>query len=204
MKYSDLQKANASVKTTNIKGKSYTEVNERVRVFRELFPNGAILTDLVSDDGTRCCIKATVLNEEGNPLASGMAYEEKDSSYINKTSYLENCETSAVGRALGFLGIGIDTAICSLDELQMAQAHQKNEPEEPKEPAPPQEYHPKNISPKRECWNAACELNGSRFKNEVEFRKFLVTKIPDEFRTLLDNDKDDMSWITVKNEMMKA
>jgi hypothetical protein len=49
-----------------------------------------------------------------------MAQEDKAASMINKTSYVENCETSAVGRALGFLGIGIETSIATADEVSMA------------------------------------------------------------------------------------
>ena len=47
----------------------------------------------------------------------GDAYEKEDSAFINKTSYIESCETSAVGRALGMCGIGIDTSVASADEV---------------------------------------------------------------------------------------
>ena len=53
-------------------------------------------------------------------IAQGMAQEDKSSSRINQTSFVENCETSAVGRALGFLGIGIETSIATADEVDMA------------------------------------------------------------------------------------
>jgi hypothetical protein len=59
-------------------------------------------------------------------LGVGHAYEKEDSSFINKTSYIENCETSAVGRALGMAGFGIDASICSAEELQNAVLNQDN------------------------------------------------------------------------------
>lgn len=57
-------------------------------------------------------------------LGTGTAYEKEGSTFINKTSYIENCETSAVGRALGMAGFGIDTSIASAEEVQNAIANQ--------------------------------------------------------------------------------
>ena len=65
-------------------------------------------------------ILATILDEKGRAIADGMAEEEKGSSFINKTSYVENCQTSAWGRALGNFGIGLDTAVASADEVKNA------------------------------------------------------------------------------------
>ena len=62
----------------------------------------------------------------GNVLATGHASEKDGSSFINKTSALENAETSAVGRALGILGIGIDTSIASAEEVGNAVQNQKS------------------------------------------------------------------------------
>ena len=83
--------------------------------------------DLTED---RCVIKATISNEKGRVIASGIAYESKGSSYINKTSFIENCETSAWGRALANIGIGLDVAIASADEVLNAKAQDK--PKKPK------------------------------------------------------------------------
>lgn len=128
MTYEELNTVNQSINTTDIKGKPYAEVNERVKGFRRLFPNGSISTQLISidesDNGKVCVFLATVADENGKTLATGTAYEKENSTYINKTSYIENCETSAVGRALGFLGIGIDTSIASSEEVQNAIANQ--------------------------------------------------------------------------------
>jgi hypothetical protein len=67
----------------------------------------------------------TITTPDGSIVAQGHAHEEKTASSINKTSYVENCETSAVGRALAMLGIGIDTSIASANEVEEAIAKQQ-------------------------------------------------------------------------------
>lgn len=114
------------MKTVNIKGKDYVEVNERVKYFVKNYVGWSIETELLSNEDGVCTFKATVKDENGTIKATGHAYEKEDSSFINKTSYIENCETSAVGRALGFLGIGIDTSIASSDEVSNAIKNQSS------------------------------------------------------------------------------
>ena len=128
MTFEELKAVNAKIKTTDIKGKAYAEVNSRILAFRKLFPNGTISTDIVNLENGVCVIKATVMNEEGFVLGTGYAYEKEGSTFINKTSYIENAETSAVGRALGMVGIGIDTSIASYEETANAIANQKPAP----------------------------------------------------------------------------
>ena len=65
-------------------------------------------------------MRAMVCGEDGKLLGTGTAQEKETSSFINKTSFIENCETSAVGRALGMCGFGIDTSIASAEEVQNA------------------------------------------------------------------------------------
>ena len=60
-------------------------------------------------------------------LGTGTAYEKENSTFINKTSYIENCETSAVGRALGMIGIGIDTSVASYEEVSNAIKQQEEQ-----------------------------------------------------------------------------
>lgn len=120
MNYEQLKKANEALKTIDFKGKGYAQVNERVKAFRMVCPNGSITTEIVSMEDGVVTMRATVLEEDGTVLATGYAQEKESSSYINKTSYIENCETSAVGRALGFAGIGIDGSMASADELANA------------------------------------------------------------------------------------
>lgn len=113
------------MKTIDIKGKPYIEVNERIKHFRENYKDWALESEIVSLDNGVCVIKATVRNPEGIIKATGYAYEKEDSTFINKTSYIENCETSAWGRALGNLGIGIDTSIASAEEVLNATLNQE-------------------------------------------------------------------------------
>ena len=128
--FEDLEKANKSIRTTDIKGKEYAEVNQRIKAFRMVYPTGAIKTEIVSLENGICVIRAIVgYNNEGRfdgdrtefvVLGEGTAYEKEGSTFINKTSYIENCETSAVGRALGMCGFGIDTSVASAEEVQTA------------------------------------------------------------------------------------
>jgi len=119
--------SNYKFKTTNIRGKQYVEVNERIKFFRQedQYKNWTIATDFPLLDAENCVCKCTIANEQGRVVAVGHAHEEKGSSNINKTSYVENCETSAVGRALAMLGIGIDTSIASANEVEDAIAKQQ-------------------------------------------------------------------------------
>lgn len=118
--WEDLVRANKTITTTDIKGKEYAEVNQRIKAFRMLCPGGCIKTELVSVENGVCIFVATVFDEEGRILGTGTAYEKENSTFINKTSYIENCETSAVGRALGMCGFGIDTSIASAEEVANA------------------------------------------------------------------------------------
>lgn len=123
MTYEELERVNSEIKTTQIKSKQYAEVKERVKAFRKLFPMGRIETAIIDLSDTEVTVKATIY--AGNmPIATGLANENKNASSINRTSYIENCETSAVGRALGFAGIGIDAAIASADEVTGAEIQQ--------------------------------------------------------------------------------
>lgn len=134
IKFEDLKYANESIQTTDIKGKEYAEVNQRVKAFRMVYPTGFILTRLVSDENGVCIFDASVgyYDENGDAItiSRGTAYEKENSTFINKTSYIENCETSAVGRALGFAGFGIDTSIASAEEVQNAIENQNRKVDE--------------------------------------------------------------------------
>ena len=133
MTYNELVKVNKEIKTTDIKGKQYAEVNERIMAFRKLFPNGTISTELVSLENGICIFKAVATNEDGSILGTGHAYEKEGSTFINKTSFIENAETSAVGRCLGMIGIGIDTSVASYEEVANAIEQQKEEPKPKKQ-----------------------------------------------------------------------
>lgn len=125
-----IAKANDYIQTTNIQGKEYAEVNQRIAAFRGVFPGGFITTEMISNVDGVCIFRATAgyYAEDGQPviLGTGTAYEKEGSSYINRTSYIENCETSAVGRALGMCGFGIAASLSSAEEVQNAQLQQND------------------------------------------------------------------------------
>lgn len=135
--FEDIQKANESIITTDIKGKDYAEVNQRIKAFRMVYPTGFIIPSMKKNENGICVFIAQVgyykehntisTDEKGKKyqdtysekivLAIGTAYEKENSTFINKTSYIENCETSAVGRALGMCGFGINTSVASAEEV---------------------------------------------------------------------------------------
>lgn len=112
------------LKTIKIKGKDYVEVHEKVKHFRATYPGYSLTSQVLEKTSETIMIMATISDEKGRPIATGIAEEEKGSTFINKTSYVENCETSAWGRALGNFGIGIDTSIATADEVQNAITNQ--------------------------------------------------------------------------------
>lgn len=125
------------METINIKGKDYVPVNERLKAFRSAkeFAGWQLITKLHQLDSEVCTMEAQVLTKEGLLIANGFASERRNQSgsLVNATSYVENCETSAWGRALGNLGIGIDSSICSAQELLWA-LEQQSAPNAQKRP----------------------------------------------------------------------
>ena len=94
----------------DIKGKLYVTVATRVEIFRKHFgERGAISTDVLHQDDHRVVVRAEISihkpDSEKWVLATGHAEEYRGDGYINKTSAMENCETSAVGRALSAAGL---------------------------------------------------------------------------------------------------
>jgi|SaaInlV_120m_DNA_3_1039746.scaffolds.fasta_scaffold04061_6 hypothetical protein len=110
-----------------IHNKSYLTVARRINDFREAHPQYGIHTNVLSVDADSVLVKATITDEAGRELSSGIAEEVRTASKINRTSAVENCETSAVGRALAFFGMA-GTEIASADEVAGA-ISQQNETE---------------------------------------------------------------------------
>ena len=125
------------LKTTTIKGKPYVEVNERLKAFRSLpeYKGYSLESDIIELANGVITIKATIRDADGVIKATGLAQEKESASFINKISFVENCETSAWGRALGNLGIGIDTSVASAEEVQNAIINQNVNLSEPITPA---------------------------------------------------------------------
>lgn len=106
----------------NIHGKEYKTVAERVAAFREVSADLTIETEIVRWEGDDVVVKASI-SDNGKLIATGLAHEVRGSTNINKTSHVENCETSAIGRALAAFGLG-GTEYASADEVANAIAQQ--------------------------------------------------------------------------------
>lgn len=120
-----LRDANEILNTVDIKGKAYVPVNERIKAFRFIYPRGQILTEILSLEEGVVTMKASVYDDEGKLLGTGHAQEKEGSSFINKTSFIENCETSCIGRAIGNIGIGLDEGFASYEEVANAKLQQE-------------------------------------------------------------------------------
>lgn len=131
--FEDIKKVNAEIEMTDIgRGKEYAEVPQRITAFRKLYPCGSLTSELVMYQEGVFVVKATACDENGNILGTGLAYEKEGSTFINKTSALENCETSAWGRCLAACGILGGNSICSAEELLNAKKQQLAMEEEEK------------------------------------------------------------------------
>ena len=142
------------IKTTKIGKKDYVEVDERIRLFWELHPNWTILTEMIynCEENLVCIFKAKIIDENDVIKATGHAreFQADKKSMVNKTSHVENCETSAIGRALGIKGIITEYGIASANEVRNAKELEKEldkiqveeskvEPEVEPDPDPVQE-----------------------------------------------------------------
>lgn len=127
--------------TVDIKGKKYVLIKDRLKAFRQYYPEYRATTEILFRESAEyislpgeekprkkeaeICIMATISDPNGNIMATGIAHEKANFTNVNKTSYIENCETSALGRALAVFGVGIDDSISSADELVNAIQNQK-------------------------------------------------------------------------------
>ncbi len=146
---SELQKAMAEVNDLNRThgvtqrgGKKYTEVFVRVEAFRKAFgTDHGINTEILMDDGKRVVIKAAITNSAGMIVGSGMAEEIRGQGNVNKTSALENAETSAIGRALASIGLhgGTYASLNEIDAVPRKAAAQKQQAQstQPQSTQPP-------------------------------------------------------------------
>lgn len=183
-KYEDIKQVNSECKTSPIKDKPYIEVNERVIAFRKVLPDGFIKTHIVSLENGVCTMVAVVgyYTEDGKEiiLGTGTAQEKEGSTFINKTSYIENAETSAVGRALGMCGFGIDTSIASKEEVENAINNQEeNNTEVVKRKATPKQVEFLASKYKGENLKKLLEMNGIEKLEDItmEVASDLITKI---------------------------
>ena len=188
---SSRKEVNDRLTRTNIKGRQYIDVAQRIQGFWELYPQGRIVTEMVADDGKRCVFKAEAYDmAEGGAglLATGHAYEVNSGRGVNATSYIENCETSAVGRALGMLGIGSTDSIASADEVMNAQQRQAQAAKTAQKPAPaPQPQQDPLKAAKVRLWHA--------LQNYAAAHGGIADQLLEGVRSRLDARMDDPEWL---------
>lgn len=118
--YEDIKRVNSEMTLIPVKGKGYAEVPQKIQAFRKLHPSGSLTSEIISLDNGVVVMKATATDEYGRVLGTGHAYEIEGSSFINKGSYIENCETSAWGRCLSAIGLTGDASVAGAEEVQNA------------------------------------------------------------------------------------
>lgn len=176
-KSEEIQKANESLKATTLRNKSgnkvgdYVEVSQRIKAFRQVYPTGTISTDIVSLENGVVMMKTTVLDDNGKTLATGLAYEKESSSFINNTSFIENCETSAIGRALGFCGFGVDSSVASAEEVENAIINQGKQVNQGSQGRSERKASPKQIEILKKIYQ------GENLEKLLKFNK--ISKIED-------------------------
>jgi hypothetical protein len=179
------------LKTIEIQGKPYVTVNARLTYFRENCEDYQLVTEIIKHDDESCLIKASVINKDGVVISTGHAYERVTQGFINKTSHVENCETSAVGRALAIFGIGIDEEVRSYEEMSIAIEGQKT-PRKKKEK------------------ESACAETETIKKEDLEdliFKDIETLKDLIELHIALtkeqQNDKDIKTWFSIRKQQLE-
>lgn len=129
-----LDLANSEIQNLDLRGKAYALVNSRIEVFRKYFPGYGITTEIINETVKEVVqfngndkvkpasirIKAYIVNQEGVCKSTGISEEVQTVKGVNSTSHIENCETSAVGRALGLFGIGVKESLATYEEVMNA------------------------------------------------------------------------------------
>jgi hypothetical protein len=117
------------IKTTKIGKKDYVEVDERIRLFWELHPTWSLITEMIynCEENMVVIFKATIMDDNDKIRATGHAreFQADKKSMVNKTSHVENCETSAIGRACGVKGIITEYGLASANEVRGAKELEK-------------------------------------------------------------------------------
>lgn len=181
-------------------GKKYTQVVHRMEAFRTVFGlECGVDTEVLVDDGQRVVVKAIITNQNGIVIGSGMAEEIRGEGHVNKTSALENCETSAVGRALASIGLS-GGEYASANEMEAvgrkaqnlnSQAVSSSDAPPPPSDAPPpvQEAPPERYSgaDKDLMYTISNELMNKKTRNSVE-QYFLEMK--ESIKDLRERDAD--------------
>ena len=187
--------------------KKYTEVFIRVEIFRKAFGTDlGIKTEIILNDGKFVIVKATIENKDGHVIGSGLAEEVRGSSNVNKTSAVENCETSAIGRALASLGLHGGT-YASLNEIDGVERKKealeklKLEEEKAKKEREFKAWETKVLEKFGEIINNKEVEERKRITNLNEFKISLTSfdTMPKEIQDTVDNKYNNgLAWLGAK------
>ena len=102
---------------------NYETVESRLARFWEQFPEGRVETTLMNYDGESCIVRSVIWKhrDDANPTATGYAHEIHTDRGVNMTSFIENCETSSLGRVLSNMGLAKQGARPSREEMEKVQ-----------------------------------------------------------------------------------
>lgn len=170
------------MKTIKIKGKSYTPVNERLKSFRASKKMNEKTDQMISiEDRVVHCndkeviMEVTIKDHNNRVISRAHAHEYRDNSNINKTSFLENCSTSALGRALGYLGIGIDTEFASVDEMLGAVGSKKIDQNQSQEI----QIQPSTTKTRKSVWLSEDQFNATMICENPKQVEAVIKKYSD-------------------------
>ena len=95
----------------------YETVAQRLERFWTAYPHGQIITNMMHYDGSTVIFRCESFDDDGRLLSTGWAHEEYGNSPVNKTSFLENCCTSAIGRCISNGPLGHTGERASSEEM---------------------------------------------------------------------------------------
>ncbi len=189
--------------SVKIHGKEYRTVAERVNLFHEEHKDAvkSIKTKICFTEENKVVMKATV--SVNDSIYTGHAEEVYDSSMINKTSALENCETSAIGRALASAGFG-GTEFASADEVANAISQQNAKASTASSSSNNDEstsvlYPVKNSNGQVQSDEPYVHTDDAR-DSAITFGKHkgqLWRDLPKDYVTWLANNSDNVKWQTM-------
>ena len=191
---------NAQTGIINIRGKEYQTVALRVQMFRDSFPGHTLESEVVHRDSDCVVMKARIADETGRTLATGHAEEDRKSSQINKTSALENAETSAIGRALAAFGFG-GTEFATANEVENAIHQQAAKGQSQGDAVSPSRSAPKSWGgryPNKTTLWAACKSHHAeleRLGTESTFDDLDAFLTSPEYQDYLAIATEQVSWL---------
>lgn len=165
---------------------NYVPVADRLDKFRADHPTWGLTSSLLFHDEKRVVVRASISDESGREVASGHAEEVRGQGNVNRTSALENAETSAWGRALAALGYDVKGGIASQEEMTRAQAHSSpSKPKQSQKQKEPQGEPTHNLTSKMTAKVAGPDRQAfiTQLKNDYDV---MITKVPESKREAVE------------------